>query len=176
MTTPFDNWLAAQAIYQAKTHGVDYPAMREDVERKTVYVTAMLNAAFLELAEAQQETPWKPWMTGDRAAAWEANRGKFVGELVDVLFFVANALCAVDCTDGELAEAYAAKMHVNVVRQLRGYSYDYVTKCPQCQRALDEPGALPIVGDDGRTYCSTLCAALATSRDTAVANPERIVR
>jgi hypothetical protein len=164
-------WLEEQAAYQAETFGVNYAAMASDPEELTRYVTMNLNAAFLELAEAQQETPWKPWATVDKGRVWAENRDRFVGELVDVLFFVANALCAVDCADEELAKRYAQKMGVNRRRQADGYD-GMSAKCPRCNRALDEPGALPIAGTDGTAYCSTLCAAL--SESGTAANPNRV--
>lgn len=151
-------WLDEQYEYQIQTYGVNYAAMAEDPEELTTYVTSMLNAAFLELAEAQQETPWKPWATGDRGAAWAQNRDAFVGELVDTLFFVANALCAVGVTDEELARRYAAKMMVNVKRQETGYDY-LGGKCAQCNRALDEPGATPVLVDGKPTFCDDGCRA-----------------
>lgn len=133
----FDNWLKTQRAYQATTYKVDYPHMKRDVDNRTAYVTMNLNAAFLELAEAQQETPWKPWATAEnRTEKWQQNRGKFVGELVDVLFFVANALVAVDCTDEELAVRYAQKMEIN--RQRQAVGYDGSNKCYICGRAFDD--------------------------------------
>jgi len=158
MSTPFQGWLGPQAQYQAESFGIDYPLMREDADKRTEYVTSMLNAAFLELAEAQTETPWKPWMTGNRAEVWTENRGRFIGEVVDVLFFLANALCAVDCTDVELSRAYNAKMLVNEQRQVSGYGYGDGSKCAQCTRALDEPGAEPVLNGEGEpTFCSEAC-------------------
>ena len=133
----FDTWLKTQRDYQAATYKVDYPHMKRDVDNRTAYVTMNLNAAFLELAEAQQETPWKPWATAEnRTEKWKQNRGKFIGELVDVLFFVANALVAVDCTDEELAVRYEQKMEINRQRQAAGYAND--NKCRVCGRAFDD--------------------------------------
>lgn len=135
----FDEWLHTQRAYQVETFKVDYPHMQRDVDNRTAYVTMNLNAAFLELGEAQQETPWKPWAkTQDRQATWDKNRDKFVGELVDVLFFIGNALTAVGCTDEELAVRYQQKMDVNIQRQRAGY--DGTNKCANCGRAFDDAG------------------------------------
>lgn len=135
----FESWLADQRVYQAETFKIDYPDLKADVDNRTAYVTMNLNAAFLELAEAQQETPWKPWATAeDRTTKWAKNRDKFVGEMVDVLFFVANALAAVECTDAELEAAYNHKIVVNQQRQAVGYDGD--NKCAGCGRAFDDAG------------------------------------
>jgi len=133
----FSTWLEKQRDYQATTYKVDYANLAKDVDAKTDYVTMNLNAAFLELAEAQQETPWKPWATAEnRVEKWEQNRGKFIGELVDVLFFISNALVAVGCTDEELATRYEQKMEINRQRQAVGYAND--NKCRICGRAFDD--------------------------------------
>jgi hypothetical protein len=135
----FDEWLRDQRRYQTETFGTDYPNMVTDVDARTNYVTMNLNAAFLELAEAQQEVPWKPWAkTEDRTAKWATNRDKFVGEMIDVLMFVGNALTAVNCSDEELAVRYSQKMDVNRQRQAVGYAND--NKCAGCGRAFDDQG------------------------------------
>lgn len=147
----FDKWLADQRRYQAETFDVDYGHMASDVDEMTAYVTMNLNAAFLELAEAQQEVPWKPWAkTEKRAEVWETGRDKVVGEIVDVLMFIGNVLTAVGCSDEELAERYGEKMDVNRQRQSAGY--DGRNKCDSCGRAFDDKGItkagnLPGVGD-----------------------------
>lgn len=148
----FDDWLHTQRAYQTATYGVSYPEMRENVDKRTDYVTMNLNAAFLELAEAQQETPWKPWAkTADRDEQWADNRDKFVGELVDVLFFIGNALTAVDCTDEELAIKYQHKMNVNIQRQRVGY--DGTNKCEGCGRAFDDAGVALVGYRHGAPQC-----------------------
>lgn len=160
-------WLYEQEQYQENTFGVDFAAFDEDPEALTTYTTMNLNAAFLELAEAQAETPWKPWATVDKELVWAANRDKFVGELVDVLFFLGNSLIAVGCTDQELAERYAEKMRVNQTRQETGYD-GFTTKCPGCQRALDDVAADDAVDVGGEIYCSESCATKALVEFDAV--------
>lgn len=148
------HWLEAQKAYQLEAFGLDWDALRADSETLTAYVTTMLNAAFLEVAEVQQEVPWKPWARVDKAAVWADNRDKVVAECVDVLFFIANVLGAAGCTDSELARRYAAKMAVNERRQATGY--DGVTdKCGHCGRALDEPGAKSFTVYRGKRFCTT---------------------
>lgn len=134
----FEEWLQTQRKYQTETYGVDYDTMRTDAEMRTQYVTTMLYAMMHELVEAGQETPWKPWTNVDKDDSWKKSRDAFVGEMVDVLFFVGNALVAVDCTDEELAVRYAQKMGVNKQRQVAGY--DGKNKCTGCGRAFDDKG------------------------------------
>lgn len=135
----FNEWLAGQRRYQAETFRVDYDQLDADVDALTAYVTMNLNAAFLELAETQQEVPWKPWAkTEKRAEVWETGRDKVIGELVDVLMFVGNVLAAVNCSDEELAERYEEKLEVNRQRQAAGY--DGRNKCDGCGRAFDDRG------------------------------------
>lgn len=156
----FKGWLDRQREYQTRVFGVDYERMWSDPDavELTRYVTEMFNAAFLELAEAQQETPWKSWaMTENRVVAWQECAGKVHGELVDVMFFIANILAALGVTDKGLHERYLAKMGVNEQRQEDGYD-GVSTKCPFCRRALDEPGTVPFHAANGFDYCSTLCA------------------
>jgi len=156
-----DDWLARQRAYQTETYQVNYTRMAANVDELTDYVTMNLHAAFLELGEAAQETPWKPWAkTQVRHDAWARNRDAFVGELVDVLFFVANALAAVDCDDDELRDRYAAKMALNKKRQADGY--DGENKCQGCGRALDETQMIvstAVTGAVGKIarYCSDVC-------------------
>ena len=165
--TDFTRWLETQKAYQRDAFGLDWDEIGADAEKLTQYVTTMLNAMFLEVAEAQQEVPWKPWGTVDRAEVWMRNRDRYVGELVDVLFFAANALGAAGVTDRELAERYAAKMSVNVKRQEDGYN-GFQGKCAECSRALDEPSATPVLIDGVPTFCSDDCrkTADALNRET----------
>lgn len=154
----FDEWLRTQRAYQAETYGVDYDAMRQDAEKRTAYITTQLYALIHEVVEAGQETPWKPWATVDKDAFWQQSRKAFVGEMVDVLFFVGNALAAVDCTDEELASRYGQKMDVNKQRQVAGY--DGTNKCTECGRAFDDThvaDGIMIQWDTGQRFCSATC-------------------
>lgn len=154
-----EKWLENQRAYQESVYGVDYQRMwrsREVVD----YVHTMLTAAGIEVAEAQQEVPWKPWAQlsdDERLYRLRDNSGKVIGELVDVLFFIGNALVAMGATDETLAKAYAAKMGVNRTRQATGYD-GISTKCANCGRALDEPGVAPPVERNGVRYCGHICS------------------
>lgn len=157
-----NEWLKHQKAYQEFVYAVDYTEMWKNGEVIS-YVTTMLNAASIEVAEAQQEVPWKPWAqltTEQRVQRLHDQRGKVAGEVVDVMFFLVNTLVALGVTDQQLESMYAAKMGVNKERQLN--NYDAIsTKCAKCGRALDEPGAAPpIVSDvDGKQYCGYICEA-----------------
>lgn len=156
-----ENWLEKQRAYQESTYGLDYQKMWQDGTIVN-YVSTMLTAAQIEIAEAFQEVPWKPWaqLTPEqRTNRLDENAMKVAGELVDVLFFVSNALVGLLVVDEELDELYAAKMGVNRKRQVDGYD-GISTKCGSCGRALDEPGAAkPVEGHSGRLYCGYICGA-----------------
>jgi hypothetical protein len=161
-------WLYEQEKYQQETYGVDFTEFDDDPDKLTAYTTMNLNAAFLELAEAQAETPWKPWAQVDKDEVWNRNRDRFVGEVVDVLFFLANALVAVGCTDQELAERYAEKMTINRNRQVDGYD-GFSSKCPSCHRALDEGDQEKQVTFGVTVYCSEDCFTGSVETETVVA-------
>jgi dimeric dUTPase (all-alpha-NTP-PPase superfamily) len=87
-----------------------------------------------EIAEAMQETSWKPWATGNYV-----DRDPYVGELVDTLKFLLNLMLVVEVTPQELMQRFRGKTVVNYNRQATGYD-GRSTKC-ECGRALDEPKA-----------------------------------
>ena len=156
----FSEWLEQQKAYQAETFGVDYAELDTDVDALTAYVTMNLNAAFLELAETQQEVPWKPWAkTEKRAEVWATGRDKVIGELVDVLMFVGNVLAAVNCSDEELTERYNEKLDVNRQRQAAGY--DNTNKCGGCGRAFDDKGVKLSGVVNGDKLCTKCMEAFA---------------
>lgn len=166
------DWLERQKAYQEITYGIDYVELWK-TDGIVDYVSTMLTAAQLEVAEAYQEVPWKPWaqLTPEqRTEILGDHSAKVTGELVDVLFFVANALVALGTTDLQLERAYAAKMGVNRQRQVDGYD-GVSTKCASCGRALDEPGAAePVTGHSGKLYCGYICGA--TEDDVTIRRTE----
>jgi len=154
-----DNWIERQRSYQEGTYGFDYRRMWLDGSI-VPYVASMLTAAQIEIAEAFQEVPWKPWtqLTDEqRTERLSENLMKVGGELVDVLFFVGNIFAGLGISDEQLREMYAAKMGVNKQRQVDGYD-GISTKCARCKRALDEPNAAPAVERNGARYCGFICA------------------
>lgn len=175
-----DEWLSTTYGYQSKHFGIDYRRMNGDIDYRIDYLKTNLMAAMVELGEASNEIPWKPWAASseeERERLFADGRDRFVGELVDVLFFVANALTAANVTDGELVTRYAAKKAVNEGRQASG-SYDGMTtgKCERdgCSRATDEPGLEYVTTGIGR-FCSLTCAMTAGS-DPAHAYMKRTVK
>lgn len=151
-----NEWLARTYGYQSGHFGVDYRKMNANIDYRLEYIKENLFAATVEIGEAANEIPWKSWAKGDKQAIFEAKRGKALGEIVDVLFFLANTLTALGVSDEELERAYLAKMGVNQTRQAIGYD-GASTKCSACNGATDEPGYKPIKVDD-QLYCSSECA------------------
>ncbi|QBZ72731.1 MazG-like nucleotide pyrophosphohydrolase [Gordonia phage GodonK] len=106
------------------------------------------------MVEALDEVNWKPWSKDEPG---EVNKAKFIGEMVDVNHFVANALLAAGATDEEYWDAYAEKVERNRARQASGYSANN-NRCNGCRRELDRPGAYTWMSqramhsDDGSMY------------------------
>lgn len=126
----FSTWIEEQLSYQLDSFGNDLSGMTEN--ERCRYIDDMLRAAILEVAEAYQEFSWKSW-SKDQFRNQEA----LESELVDVLFFVANALAANGTTSERLTAKYRSKMGINTARQTAGYDASE-GKCPKCRRALDD--------------------------------------
>jgi hypothetical protein len=179
-----DEWLSETYGYQSTHFKVDYRRMQTDIDYRISYLQTNLTAAMVEIGEAFNEVPWKPWTAStslERQSLYEAGRHRFVGEMVDVLFFIANALTAANVTDSELQWAYSSKKRVNEERQASG-TYDGMTKekcgADGCTRALDEPGINVVVNAVGQ-YCSVECAMKMSNepmyvKKRTVSNEERI--
>lgn len=133
----FGSWLDETQRLQLEAYHHDLQAFVGDDRADAVMMNIL--AATDELHEALQEVDWKPWLTVGRGA-WH-DRDAFVGELVDVLHFVANLLVLAGCDDLELSRRYAAKMSLNRRRQTDGYD-GRSTKCSGCGRALDDDTTL----------------------------------
>jgi hypothetical protein len=155
-----NEWLSKTYGYQSTHFGVDYRRMETDIEYRLDYIKTNALGMQSEIIEALDETPWKPWASGDKKAHFDDGRDRYVKELIDVLFFAANALTAAKVTDDELEQRYLAKMTVNQNRQRDGYDARS-TKCATCARALDEPNAPEPVRANERLYCSTSCVVAA---------------
>lgn len=127
----FEGWIEDQAEYQLKSFGRDVSVMTLD--ERLSYLDEMLKAASIEiLSEAFNEFSWKSW-----SKSQFLNRDALVSEVVDALFFLANALAALDVTGPELTAKYRGKMNLNTARQVAGYDV-LEGKCPKCRRALDD--------------------------------------
>lgn len=126
----FDEWLMRTRVLQRESFGVD-PAKLEGSAREE-YVRWNVLAAEDELHEALGEISWKPW-----ASSEFFNREQFVGELVDVLHFIANLLVMSGVDGPELTSRYSSKQVKNRDRQRDGYD-GKTGKCPSCRRDLAE--------------------------------------
>lgn len=177
--TMIDEWLAKTYGYQSTHFKIDYQRMKTDVEYRMAYVQMNLFAAMLELGEAADEVPWKPWAAStpeQREQLFQDGRDRYVGELVDVLFFIANALTAAGVTDAELRSKYELKGRINKNRQASGTYDGHQTKCTNdgCGRALDDPGIAVVVNQHG-AFCSMDCLMNEAAK-IKVANVERVRR
>jgi len=114
----FGAWLEATAALQEQAYGIR-PAELLGAARAD-YLRSMTLAAVVELAEAAQETYWKPWGRADGTP--RRDRDRVLEELVDVLHFLGNLLVAQGVTGPELTAAYLAKAQVNRDRQVTGYA------------------------------------------------------
>lgn len=130
-TTPilFGSWIKETVDLQEEFYK---PGLRELPQKELEdWMRTNVLAAEDELHEALAEISWKPW-----AKSEFFNREAFIGEIVDVLHFVANMLGAANCTDAELNAAYLEKMERNRERQRQGYTG--LDKCTNCNRAADD--------------------------------------
>lgn len=149
--TMFNEWLMSTRVLQRQSFGTDPAALAG--KELAEYIRWNELAAVDELMEALHEVDWKPWTVTDDGFR---NRDAFVGELVDVLHFVANMLAAAKCTDEELSKRYEAKQQKNRER-MASKSYDGKNKCPACQRAYDDESTKCYRTDNGWT-----CAIVGT--------------
>lgn len=121
----FSDWLNKTLELQRESFDTDPPSLKGD--ERADYIMWNIAAAQVELAEALQETQWKPW--GKHRGG--VDRNKFAEEIVDVMHFLANVLCCVGVTGEELTARYDDKRSTNAERQSTGY--DGVTGvCKDC--------------------------------------------
>ena len=113
----FGTWLRETGQLQSEAYGLDPATI--STEEWLEYVRHQILAGFIELGEMAQALPWKPWAK-DKRRPWYDERSDALGECVDLLHFVANVLYALNVSDEELSEAYAAKMLINRERMSRG--------------------------------------------------------
>jgi len=150
----FTSWLNSTLDLQRSAFEIDPPYLKED--ERAEFIRWNVLAAEDELHEALNEVGWKPWAT-DRYF----NRDAFVGELIDVMHFIANLLVTAGVTGDELSQRYHSKQQRNRYRQEIGYT-GTDGKCPTCRRDfedLKEAGkALEFVTYDGVQFCNLTCA------------------
>jgi dimeric dUTPase (all-alpha-NTP-PPase superfamily) len=126
--------LSLQHSLQKDSYGID-PKEMEDADR-VAFITWNVLALTDELHEALGEIGWKPWATSRHI-----NVEALQGELVDAWHFFMNLCLAAGLTEDVLLRKYLVKNAINASRQKDGYD-GVSTKCPQCQRALDDPATL----------------------------------
>lgn len=119
----FDEWLTTTRQLQRESFGVD-PASLEGAARAD-YIRWNALAVVDEVHEALFEVQWKPWAKSQ--GEWKS-RDEFVGEIVDVMHFIANLLVTANCTGEELSARYREKQNVNRKRQETPGGYDSLTK------------------------------------------------
>ena len=105
------DWLARAKRTQITTFGGD-PALlppREKLEWTRNMVLGLIVEATEVLAEMKS---WKWWRDGTD----QFDREAYITELVDVVKFAGALAVAVDCTDEEWAQAWAAKDAINAAR------------------------------------------------------------
>jgi dimeric dUTPase (all-alpha-NTP-PPase superfamily) len=125
MSDIFEKIMERQLELQRLSFGIDPTELQSD-ERKQ-YVTAMAMALNVEVAEALQEIPWKPWATTDRF-----NREAYLLELIDALHFWMNLVLVATDNPMDIIEVYMRKAQINADRQHEGYTGE--GKCPTCHR------------------------------------------
>jgi len=160
-------WLETTRDLQRDAYGWDWDVIRANgeqwyVEQLRGSINVNVTAATAELGEFLQELGpiWKQWADLPDRLDQDA-RDRAVGELVDVVHFIANVAIALGVTDDEWETRYAAKQEKNRQRQAAGYD-GISSKCPGCKRDLSEAGVNTSVGDD-KTYLE--CAACGTTLD-----------
>lgn len=150
----FTSWLNSTLDLQRSAYDVDPPYLEGD--ERADFIRWNVLAATDELHEALGEVGWKPWAT-DRYF----NRDAFVGELIDVMHFIANLLVTAGVTGDELSQKYHSKQSRNRYRQEVGY--DGVNgKCPTCRRDFEDIKAADrthmFYTREGIQFCGKTCA------------------
>ncbi len=148
----FGEWLSRTRDLQRSAYDVD--PVKLEREARATYTRWNVLAATAELHEFLQEVRWKPWAMfqgdiPDRPAA--------VGELVDVMHFIANLLVMLSVDGEELTQRYLDKMEVNAERQDGGRYDEETAKCPSCGRDLEEAGGSMTVS--GKVLCTNCLTA-----------------
>lgn len=130
-------------------------------QQRVDYIKENVLALTDELHELLAETSWKPW-----AKSEFLHEDKVVSELVDAWHFMMNIMIATMpwLSPGDMAEvltkSYEKKREVNVQRQEDGYD-GVSTKCPNCNRALDDIMATEL-SDNPTGPLKTVCAGCKT--------------
>lgn len=136
----FEDAMKDQWALQVQSYKKDPTALSD--EERAEFIRWNVLALEDELHEALAEVGWKPWATSRHL-----NREAFKGEMVDAFHFLMNLLLAADISAEEFLEGYQAKRRKNAKRQSDGYD-GVSTKCPGCNRALDDDATKCAVVED----------------------------
>lgn len=112
----FGEWLSSTKELQEQAFGVDYSALWDSPDALADYMLYNLYALTDEVAEVGREIGWKPWAK-DRGFV---RQDAVIDEVVDVMHFLSNILCAAGVTGEQLAKAYRSKQDENRRRMASG--------------------------------------------------------
>lgn len=116
----FGDWLSTTADLQT-AFGVNWKQLHNDPTDLADYITWNFTALYEEIGEMSHELPWAPWKRG-RGIVYVHQRDRALEEAVDALHFLANILNALQVTDEEFSDVYAAKQNTNRARLESGRS------------------------------------------------------
>lgn len=138
MMIDFDTMMEMQRALQLKINGYDIEDQDDELRVQNIKLNVLALTA--ELHEALDETAWKPWATYLKSRPLVSEE-PFRAELIDAFHFMMNLFLHAGMTAEDVWIGYARKHGINVTRQDEGYDAT-TSKCPQCQRALDDPASI----------------------------------
>ena len=87
-----------------------------NIEHRQEYINIQSLALIVEITEALQETPWKPWKQNSTY-----DRLKFQKELIDCWHFLINLSLVAFETENDFYQMFIEKNNINIKRQEDGY-------------------------------------------------------
>ena len=148
----FNEWIAITKELQLNGFHRDLESLEGDERADALHadITGMMS----EVVEISNEIGWKPWV---KNRGWY-NHDEVMGEVVDLLHFVANVLVTCHIDGDQLADAYLSKVTKNYSRQARGD--DGVDRiCRNCHRSLDDVGTVILKHEKMPLREVTVCGA-----------------
>lgn len=109
------------------------PIAEQTLEQRITAIVGNVFALEHEAHELVDEMKWKDWTAGPPYL----NRDAAVKEAIDMLHFLVNIFLHLGATPEEVLTRYVRKNEVNHDRQDAGYD-GVSTKCPRCDRALED--------------------------------------
>lgn len=131
---PTDLFLNAFDIPEMAVLNEDGGYENTDADRQPLIDFLQWNnkAIIHEIVEEESETGWKPW-----AKSRHVNLEAMRGEWIDQFHFFLNKALALGMNAEMIEQLYNGKHAKNAKRQEEGYD-GVSTKCPGCNRALDD--------------------------------------